>query len=392
MQAIRAGKIIVDSDTIRTDSVILSEHGKIKSIIDFEEFSSSYPSVNYFYQENSICCAGFVNCHTHTELSADPRLDDFASFTDWIKKLMMNRMNQTEEEQKDAAEHAIEEAFKNGTIAFADISNTGMMIDFFEKKRIAAFTFLEVLGFQSQRAHEIYNNCLIKFADYLDRPNVVLTPHSPYGVSVQLMKQLKHSRKLQSIHIDESPAERIFLESGSGELCKFLENIAVWDENWKVPATDPYRYLDQFGFLQNTLLVHCLNLQESELNLLKDRHARIVLCPRSNQFLHHKQPDYDLFKNCDFALGTDSLASADDLSILNEMRFLKQESDLESKTIFKAASQNGAEFMNFIGLGSLANAKDAICNYFTYPVLSANPIDQLVSEVELTHKVINYVE
>lgn len=385
LTAISAPYIIVSSELILRDAALVSENGDIVAVDTIAAIKSTYPSLSITHYESAILCAGFINAHTHLELSFIGAISKFSSFFDWVGKLNTARSAVPAAEQATKNERALRDVFAEGTIGFGDITNGGAMIPVLDKLGITHHSFIEVLGLEQSRAESIWQNLNSKFASELARENISLSPHAPYSVSRQLLSQLAQSEKLMSIHIDELSSERDFLESAEGEIRRFVEAIGVWDKSWKPPRISPQDYLTNLGFNSETLRVH--NLQTSEEELLRRNDAHFILCPRSNFWLHQKLANAAAFEknNIPFALGTDSLASCADLSILNEMKFLKKHSDLNAKTIFKAGSETGAEFLRFNRLGTLARGKRAICNLYRFGVLSADPIEQLLTETASDH-------
>jgi cytosine/adenosine deaminase-related metal-dependent hydrolase len=72
------------------------------------------------------------------------------------------------------------------------------------------------------------------------------------------------------------------------------------------------------------LAVHCVDLDDEDVALLKRTGATVVLCPRSNRFITGKLPRLDalLAAGVPLAVGTDSLASCPSLSPLADVAAL----------------------------------------------------------------------
>ena len=105
--------------------------------------------------------------------------------------------------------------------------------------------------------------------------------------------------------------------------------------SWAVGANRPY------------LLVHMNELIESDFDLLAKLPAEfsIVHCPRSHRYFRHTAFQFERLQAIgrNIALGTDSLASNDDLSLFAEMRaFLKTYPDMLPEKILSLVTVNGA--------------------------------------------------
>jgi cytosine/adenosine deaminase-related metal-dependent hydrolase len=123
--------------------------------------------------------------------------------------------------------------------------------------------------------------------------------------------------------------------------------------------------LDRHGLLTSTTLaVHCVHINLADAQILKQRGVTVCLCPRSNDRLDVGPAPLSLLRKLDIplALGTDSLASNDSLSLWDEMRFALDmfPDDLSPADVFRMGTSGGAAALGlYSGLGSLAAGKRA---------------------------------
>jgi cytosine/adenosine deaminase-related metal-dependent hydrolase len=91
------------------------------------------------------------------------------------------------------------------------------------------------------------------------------------------------------------------------------------------------------------------------------RHLYWCLCPNANQYISRQLPDIDLLikHDCEIVLGTDSLASNYQLSILEEMKMIQQHfPHIELKTMLQWATSKGAKALQMDSLlGSFEKGK-----------------------------------
>jgi cytosine/adenosine deaminase-related metal-dependent hydrolase len=108
------------------------------------------------------------------------------------------------------------------------------------------------------------------------------------------------------------------------------------------------------------LLVHNLFTRQSDIDYIQGlrplENTWFVLCPGSNLYIQERLPDIDLFRKnqLQICLGTDSLASNHQLSVLEEMKIIQTaypEISLEELTVW--ATFNGA---NALGIGDWAGS------------------------------------
>jgi len=101
------------------------------------------------------------------------------------------------------------------------------------------------------------------------------------------------------------------------------------------------------GMTENWIVVHVNELVDNDLDLLERSASKfsIVHCPRTHEYFGHSPFQFHKLRELGFniCLGTDSLASNDDLSLLAEMRaFQKTFPDVSPEEILKMVTINGA--------------------------------------------------
>ncbi len=125
----------------------------------------------------------------------------------------------------------------------------------------------------------------------------------------------------------------------------------------------PVEYGRDLNLLDSsTLAVHCVQVSDSDLQILHETGANICLCPRSNDFIGVGRAPFEkiLATEINVCLGTDSLASNYDLNLWNELSFFIREIDLEfsiSEAV-QLLSHNPAQALLMADrLGTLAKGK-----------------------------------
>ena len=112
------------------------------------------------------------------------------------------------------------------------------------------------------------------------------------------------------------------LATGRGGWRTLLEHMWAWNPRWEAPGCGPVEYLDRLGFWDaRTLAVHGVQLSDRELALLAERGATLVTCPRSNVYVGVGDPPAARFfaSGVRVAVGSDSLASVQDLNLFTEL-------------------------------------------------------------------------
>ena len=88
----------------------------------------------------------------------------------------------------------------------------------------------------------------------------------------------------------------------------------------------PAQYLKELGVLSKQLLISYGNyLTDSDLELLKENKVALAYCPRVSDNLHNKKLEFKKvleYFPYRFGFGVNSLAFNEDLSLLNELRYV----------------------------------------------------------------------
>ncbi len=143
-----------------------------------------------------------------------------------------------------------------------------------------------------------------------------------------------------------------------GPFVSFLRDLDVWEPNGL--AEDTQHVLNLLNGLSPTLLVHC-NYLAPDSNVPSN--CSIVYCPRTHTAFGHAPHPFRHFlqRGIRVALGTDSLASNPELSILAEARHLHRHyPDVPGEVLLRMATLTGAEALGWADeTGSLEAGKSA---------------------------------
>jgi len=320
-----------------------------------------------------------VNAHTHLELCAlkDKVLPE-KGFRNWVENLINLRNSVGTENLKTGAINGVKELIESGCGVIGEISTLGLTWEIVSNSSLAGVWFKEIMGnvLPEYIACNI-NKLLIKS----------IAGHAPHTLSPELLADLKNiTRKKNipfSIHLAESEDEIIFLTTGKGKWADFLTKRGVDFSSWNLPVETPVRYLEDIGILdENTIAVHLIHADENDFEILLRHNVRVCICLRSNFNLHNMLPDITGMVKAGIkpCLGTDSLASAESLSVFDEMAFVsKSFPSILPAEILAMATINGAKALGFGEMfGSLTPGKRAVFVYVPVDVSSKSGLLQAI--------------
>jgi cytosine/adenosine deaminase-related metal-dependent hydrolase len=319
---------------------------------------------------------GLVNAHTHLELSwMRGMIPPAEAMPAWAAKLIGIR-RATAGDAVAPIVDAIAEARACGTALVGDVTNSLAAYEPLRHSALSAVVFYELLGFNPADAAARVADANHRVAALTPHGpiRVALAPHAPYSVSRELFQAIAadgNGRPI-SVHLGESAEEVRFLSDGGGAWRELLERIGAWTPGWSAPACGPVEYLQRIGLLNDRLVaVHGAQLADEALGALRDAAATLVTCPRSNRWTGAGTPPIARFygSGVRVAIGTDSLASVEDLNVFAEMAAVRALApDVPASRILRSATLDGAVALGFgAELGSIAPGKRAELLAVTIP-------------------------
>jgi cytosine/adenosine deaminase-related metal-dependent hydrolase len=173
---------------------------------------------------------------------------------------------------------------------------------------------------------------------------------------------------LLTIHSQETAAENEFFEKGTGDFLRLYQQMGIDISFFKASGkTSLQTWLPYFTKEQSIILVHNVTTSAEDFEFVKrttnnqQRSTFFCLCPNANLYISDALPDVNMLlkHNDNIVLGTDSLASNDQLSIQTEMKTLQQNCEgLELATLLKWATSNGSKALQMNDrLGSFEKGK-----------------------------------
>lgn len=321
---------------------------------------------------------GFVNAHTHLELThfASWRLRSNVDynprrFTDWIIQLIKIARGLTPDSYPPSLREGMRKCLESGTTAVGEIVTNPALAGLYNESPLTGRLYFEVLGQDPDRFNDKLGAAVAAAGSgETGLMTTGLSPHSPYTVGPEQMPKIGESARFRrlplAIHISESSSETDFVFDSSGPLAQDFYPFVGWEQYLTHPLRcSSTELLDRHGLLTSeTLAVHCVHVNLADARILKERGVSIALCPRSNDKLDVGRAPVALFKKLGIplALGTDSLASNDSLSLWDEMRYALEifSSELTAGELLRMVTSGGAAALGISGkCGSLDAGKRA---------------------------------
>ena len=342
---------MADGEVIKNGNIYI-ENEKIKKItsdkIDFS-YDKKIDGKNY------LAMPGFVNAHTHVGMSLFRNFSDDVELMTWLNEKIWPLEDKLIAEDvywASLLSHA--EMIMTGTTSFADMY-------YFEDQTIKALEKSKMRAQISRGLTLEYKNYK-KIEENIDlfkkyensqngRINIAFGPHAVYTTDKNYLKEInKYAKKYKMpIHIHLSETK--------------IEN----DECIKRFGQSPTEVFEECGIFENrTIAAHGLYLSDKDLDILSKYDVSVVHNPSSNLKLSSGFLDCTrvINKKINLAMGTDSSASNNNLSMIKEISLTSLVSkynnpqNLKAYDVLKMATINGAKALGLDDkIGTLEEGK-----------------------------------
>lgn len=345
--------------------LVMTEDGKVDAITAVTDAGDDIQTYS------GILSPGFINCHCHLELShMKGMIPEKTGLVPFVSKVMLHR-HIAEEEIHQAIRVAEDEMYSSGIVAVGDICNNAMTIPQKILGRIQYHNFIEASGFLPELSEQRFDRAVIIFNEYAkhyDQPSASnsIVPHAPYSVSRELWQKIIGfpGNHLMTIHNQESPEEDELFLYKRGAFLKLYESMGIDISFFQPSAKSSLQtFLPLFLPRQPLILVHNVHSTREDVRFTKNARSAAwwCLCPNANLYITGNLPDIDMLRQEteSIVLGTDSLASNHQLSILSEMQTIRRHfPSVQPEELLRWATSNGAKALQMENiLGSFETGK-----------------------------------
>lgn len=372
-RVIKANQIFDGEKFVSKNAVIIKDNKIVEVLYISKDEEIQWENLIIY---DGILVPGFINVHCHLELSyLHKQFNSGGGFIEFLQQMFEKReiFSQTQIDQ--TIEYWDKQMYNNGIVAVGDIVNTIDTLNTKKNSTIEYINFVEIFGLKNSNAEALFNQYLEVYNAFVNsglKANIV--PHSPYSLSQELWNRYKNfkdgfSVSIGSFHFMESKVERQLWDSHSSELIDyFIDKFRFTYQELEHLFKNKREYINLYLKKNNyPILVHNTYLQEYDLDLLSSYQDKIYfcLCPNANLFIENRLPNVPLIESFTdkICLGTDSLASNYNLSIVNEMNVLLKHFDLTIEDVLKWGTSNGAKALGIDNkYGFIKKNYDAVFN------------------------------
>jgi 5-methylthioadenosine/S-adenosylhomocysteine deaminase len=355
---IEAGTLVTCDDNagwVLENKSIAIKDGMIVAVED--STPSTWAAKNKINAKSRLVMPGLVNAHAHLPMNFFRGLADDLPFEEWLFKyiLPLEARLVAPDFVRIGTELATLELLSMGVTTVCDMYYfEDVIADVLDKAGLRACVGESVADFPMPDCKEAPKNNY-KILDRMReryqghaRIKPVLAPHAPYSCSDETLKEaMRYADKFGmdfTIHVSETKNEV--------------------EESFKKFGMSPVKRLWNLGFMQHkSIFAHGVHLSDEDIELIAKSPVGISYNPESNMKLGSgttRVPEL-LKRGIKLGLGTDSVASNNDLNLFKEMDVgakLQKLSNhdntaLTAKECLKMATFQGAEALNIPNVGKI---------------------------------------
>jgi len=356
---VRARTVVtMDGPAIDNGAVVVSEN-RIVDVGKVDEIKTRNPGEAIDLGEQALL-PGLINAHCHLDYTClRGKIPSQKSFADWIRAINAEKAKLTADDYVASITEGFAEAKRFGTTTIANLTAFPELISQI-REPIHTWWFAELIDVRAPgRANELVD-LVRRRTDSLRRainsvksaPNWGLAPHALFTASNNLYRCCEEVAQQKNIllttHLAESREEMELFRDASGALYEFLKSIGrPMDDCGSKTPLELFLAATAGRGLPNWIVAHLNELVDGDFELLEKSKTQfhIVHSPRSHDYFGHSRFPFERLRALGFniCLGTDSLASNENLSLFAEMRaFQKKFPAVSSEEILQMVTVNPA--------------------------------------------------
>ena len=328
MLRIRAGRVHpVTAPSFEDGAVLIDGAGRIAAVGPHASVPQPAAAQALHFSDAALM-PGLVNCHTHLELThlGGGGQHDEPEFLTWIRRIRELKEATSAEAFYEAAVAGVRDCWTRGVTCIAETGSTGAVMRALHDLGGRGIVYQEVFGpdpAQCSASMQELEKAILQLRPLATAQlSVGVSPHAPYTVSALLYDAVAAFARNEglpiAVHVAESQEETLLVRDGAGPFAAALRarGIAIEARN-----CSPVAYLLQRGILRpGTLCIHCVHVDQADIELLRVTRAAVAHCPRSNAAHRHGRLPLGWVREAGVpvGLGTDSVVSVGELDLWAE--------------------------------------------------------------------------
>ena len=358
---IRARAVVtMDGPPIENGAVAVSGN-RIIDVGRFPEISARHSGQQLVDLGEQVMLPGLINAHCHLDYTClRGQIPPKKSFADWIRAINAEKAKLSAQDYVASIAEGFAEAKRFGSTTIANLTAFPELIARIDPS-IRTWWFAELIDVRSpERANELVD---LAIESLKPATNWGLAPHALFTASANLYRRCEEVAHREHIllttHLAESREEMSLFRDKAGPLYDFMRStgrpmddcghetpLRLFSDTIGASPSTSLRTGSGRGLPTEWIIAHLNELAESDFELLETFRGKfhVVHSPRSHDYFAHSPFAFERLRDLGFniCLGTDSLASNENLSLFAEMRaFRRSEPAVSPKEALEMVTVNG---------------------------------------------------
>ena len=349
--------VTMDGPPIENGAVVISGN-RILDVGGFPEISGRHAGEEIVDLGEQALLPGLINAHCHLDYTClRGKIPPQKSFANWIRAINAEKAKLSEQNYLASIADGFAEAKRFGTTTIANLTAFPELIPQVNPP-IRTWWFAELIDVRNpNRTSDLVELAIDAMKRARDSGGGIgLAPHALFTASANLYRRSEEIAQCENIllttHLAESREEMSMFHDASGPLYEFLKSIGR--DMSDCGNEMPFAWFAKIAGVRagctlptEWIVAHLNELAESDFELLETskRKFHVVHSPRSHDYFGHSRFPFERLRSLgfDICLGTDSLASNEDLSLFAEMRaFRRGQPTLSPKEVLEMVTVNAA--------------------------------------------------
>lgn len=320
------------------DGAVLVRDDKIADVGPAEFLKAKYPDEEVRDMGLSALLPGFINVHTHLGYTVLRGMFDDVPYAEWKRKMLWREPLFSRDDWRASADLGALEAVASGITTIADITSDGASLEAADKIGLRARIYNEIMTVHADHATQAVADGVSRVDRWReehpsDRIDFGLAPGPVYSCHPKVFQELADYAQREGVplamHLAGSQEEADFVRYGSSPFAvrtskheHHLENEAF--PPWLPAGVSVVKYVTNWGILDvpEMLAIHCVHVDEDDIEILRNKDVAIGYCPRINAKLSMGSAPLIKFLAAGLrvGIGTDSAAAVDTVDIIDELK------------------------------------------------------------------------
>ena len=325
----------ITSDPIHNGAVLVRD-GLIADVASAELLQARYPEEEVRDFGQAAIIPGLIDLHTHLEGSSRRSIVKDLPYTEWVSSMAELGSKMDAQDRKSSAVVGGLDALSGGVTCIADVTSTGASAYALNRLGLRGVVYREVGAMDKKRvdfAIESAESDIEAWQAGVDASMITVgvSPRETYNCHPYVFTKAAELARVKKIplalNLAGSYEEYQFIGRGASTL-----SVANGKEKrgfvevppWLPTGVTPVRYVLNWGAFEadNVMAVHCVHVNDDDINHLKRYDVSVALCSRCNaQLSMGVAPLFDFMRSgLRVGLGTGFSVAADSTDMFSEMR------------------------------------------------------------------------